>query len=187
LGASDITSLFGPIRQRGHHAQAANVRRVVSAIFNWARGERGTDGDYLVADNPVTRTKPVRIEREEEDLDPFTAEEARRIIAAAQPGWERRVVTVALGSGLRPNESFGLKRINVDLYARVIRVRQTFSRFGQGRVKNARSRRDVKMSEPVYHALRDQLVGTELRSPWLWPVSRSRPQPHNPQRFSSKA
>jgi integrase len=106
IGASDITSLFGPIRQRGHHAQAANVRRVVSAIFNWARGERGTDGEYLVADNPVTRTKPVRIEREEEDLDPFTAEEARRIIAAAQPGWERRVVTVALGSGLRPNESF---------------------------------------------------------------------------------
>jgi hypothetical protein len=69
IGASDITSLFGPIRQRGHHAQAANVRRVVSAIFNWARGERGTDGEYLVADNPVTRTKPVRIEREEEDLD----------------------------------------------------------------------------------------------------------------------
>ena len=76
-------------------------------------------------------------------------------------------MTVAIGSGLRPNENFGLKRINVDLAARTIRVRQTFSRFGQGGAKNTRSRRDVKMSEPVYRALRDQLVGTELRSPWL--------------------
>lgn len=41
IGASDVTALFGPIRQRGHQALAANVRRVVSAVFNWARGERG--------------------------------------------------------------------------------------------------------------------------------------------------
>ncbi|MGH7913571.1 MAG: tyrosine-type recombinase/integrase [Candidatus Binataceae bacterium] len=186
IGASDITSLFEPLRQRGHHAQAANVRGVVSAVYNWARGERGSDGEYLVTDNPVTRTKPVRIEREEEELEPFTAEEARRIIGAARPGWERCVVTVALGSGLRPNENFGLKRVNIDLNARVVRVRQTFSRFGQDGVKNTRSRRDVNMSEPVHRALRGQLVGTELRSPWLSPVSASR-QPHIPQRFSSKA
>jgi len=96
-------------------------------------------------------------------------------------------VTVALGSGLRPNENFGLKRVNVDLNARLIRVRQTFSRYGQGAVKNTQSRRDVDMTEPVFHALREQLVSTELRSPWLWPISCSRPQPHNPQRFSSKS
>jgi hypothetical protein len=41
IGASVVTALFGPIRQRGHQAQAANVRHVVSAVFNWARGERG--------------------------------------------------------------------------------------------------------------------------------------------------
>jgi integrase len=187
IGASDITGLFGPIRQRGHHAQAANVRRVVSAVFNWARGERGADGEYLVTENPVTRTKPVRIEREREEIEPFTVEEARRIVAAAQPGWERCVVTVALGSGLRPNENFGLKRVNVDLAARVIKVCQTFSRYGQGGVKNTQSRRDVDMTEPVFRALREQLVSTELRSPWLWPISRSRPQPHNPQGFSSKS
>ncbi len=148
---------------------------VIFEDFNWARGERGTDGEYLIADNPVTRTKAVKIEREGEDIEPFSAEEARRIPAASRPGWERCIVTVALGSGLRPNENFGLKRLNVDLNVRVIRVRQTFSRFGQGGVKNTRSRRDVDMTEPVYRSLREQLVGTELRSPWLWPVSGSRP------------
>ena len=186
IGASDVTALFGPVRQLGHQAQAANVRRVVSAVFNWARGERGTDGEYLIIDNPVTRTKPVKIDREGEDIDPFTIEEVRRIVAAAPSGWVRRVIVVAFGSGLRPNENFGLKRANIDLASRVIRVRQTFSRYGQGGVKNTRSRRDVDIAEPVYRGLRDQLVQTELRSPWLWPISKFRTQPHNPQRFSSK-
>jgi integrase len=182
IGASDITALFGPLRQRGHNAQAANVRRVVSAVFSWARGERGSDGEYIVTDNPVTRMKTVKVVRVEDDIDPFTADEVRRIIAAAE-GWERRLVIVAFGAGLRPNENFGLKRGNIDLSARVIHIRQTFSRYGQGAVKNVRSRRDVEMTEPVYRALRDQLVATELRSPWLWTTSR-RPRP-NPPRFSS--
>jgi integrase len=184
IGATDVSNLFGPLRQRGHQAQAAHVRRIVSAVFNWARGERGTDGEYLINDNPVSRTKPVKIDRPEDSIEPFTAEEARRIIAAAKPGWEQRVVTVALGAGLRPNENFGLKRANVDLGARVIRIRQTYSLHGQGSVKNKRSRRDVNMTEPVYCALKDQLLETELHSPWLWPISRSRLHPHNPATFT---
>jgi integrase len=183
IGASDVTSLFGPVRQRGYHAQAANVRRTVSAVFNWARGERGADGEYLVTDNPVTRTKPVKIEREEDALEPFTADEARRIIAAARSG-ERRLATVAIGAGLRPNENFGLKRANIDLHARVIRIRQTYGRDGQGDVKTKRSRRDVNMTEPVYRALKEQLLETQLHSPWLWPISRTNPRPRNPTTFS---
>jgi integrase len=183
ISASDVSNLFGPLRERGHHAQAAHLRRIVSAVFNWARGERGTDGEYLITDNPVTRTKPVKVEHAEDHIEPFSPEEVRRIITAARPGWERRVVTVALGAGLRPNENFGLKRANVDLSARVIRIRQTYSRHGQGAVKTTRSRRDVNMTEPVYRALREQLLETELHSPWLWPISRSRPRPHTPTKF----
>jgi integrase len=186
IGASDVSALFGPLRQRGHQATAGVVRLTVSAVFNWARGERGSDGEYLVNDNPVTRTKRVKIERPEESIDPFTPGEVRRIIAAARAGWERRMLTVALGAGLRPNENFGLKRANVDLNERVIRARQTYSRHGQGGLKTTRSRREVKMTEPVYRALREQLLDTELHSPWLWPVSRSRPQPHDGHVFSSR-
>jgi hypothetical protein len=57
IGASDIAALYAPVAQRGHQAQAQNVRRVVSAVFQWARGERGSDGLYLVDDNPVSRTR----------------------------------------------------------------------------------------------------------------------------------
>jgi integrase len=186
IGASDVTALFGPIRQRGHQAQAANVRRVISAVFNWARGERGSDGEYLGIDNPVTRTKPIKIEREDEDIDPFSLEEIPMVVGAAREGWERSVVIVAVGTGLRPNENFGLKRANVDLDARVIRVRQTFSRFGEGGLKTSRSRRDVDLSEPVFEALLEHLAKGQSRSTWLWPVSLLHPLPRSPQQFSSK-
>jgi integrase len=186
IGASDVTALFGPLRHRGYQAQAANVRRVVSAVFNWARGERGKDGEYLVMDNPVNRTKPIKIDREEEDIDPFTSKEIQQIINSAPPGWQRYVVIVAFGTGLRPNENFGLKRTNVDLDARIIRVRQTFSRFGEGGLKTPRSRRDVDISEPVLRALRNQLAEGHSHGPWLWPISQLRPRPHSPQQFSSK-
>lgn len=187
IGASDVMTIVGAVAHRGHQAQAANVRRVISAVFNWARGERGTDGEYLVTDNPVTRTRPVVVSRDEQDeVDPFTTDEVERIIKAARPGWERRLVTVAIETGLRVSENFGLKRSDVDLKAGIIRVRQTWSRFGEGTVKNKRSRRVVTLSSPARDALGDQIVEVELRSPWLWPSSPLRPQPRNPQRFSSK-
>ena len=161
------------------------MRLVVSAVFNWARGERGADGEYLVTDNPVTRIKRVKVDRPEDSIDPFTPEEVRRIIAAAEPGAERRIVTVALGAGLRPNETFGLKRDNIDLNDRIIRVRQTYSEHGEGGLKTSRSRRDVNMTEPVYGALREQLLDTEIDSPWLWPISRSQPLPRSSHVFAS--
>jgi integrase len=186
ITASDVTELLVPLRQRGRQVQAGIVRLIVSAVFNWARGERGADGEYLVTDNPVTRIKRVKVDRPEDSIDPFTSEEVRRIIAAARHGWERRIVTVALGAGLRPNENLGLKRANIDLNERVIRVRQTYSQYGESGLKTQRSRRDVKMTDPVYRALREQLLDTELHSPWLWPISRSNPKPHQPHQFSMR-
>jgi integrase len=187
IGASDITAVFGPVRQRGHQAQAANIRRVISAVFNWARGERGTDGEYLVTDNPTTRTRPVKIVRGDDVIDPFTPEEIRSIVMAARDGWERRIVVVAIGAGLDPGENFGLKRANLNFATRKIQVRQRFTRYGEGALKNEdRRRRDVDMAEPVYQALREQAAATELRSVWLWPGGKLNPKPHNPQQFSSK-
>jgi integrase len=95
-------------------------------------------------------------------------------------------VIVALETGLRPSETFGLKRTNIDLGDRVVRVRQTWSRYKEGAVKNRRSRRDVKMSEMAYRAFREQLAETELRFSWLWPISVLHPVPHNPQNFSRR-
>jgi integrase len=36
----------------------------------------------------------------------------------------------------------------------------------------------------MYRALKEHLLETELSSPWLWPISRSRLHPHNPATFT---
>ncbi|MBV8772857.1 MAG: site-specific integrase [Deltaproteobacteria bacterium] len=184
IGASDIAAVYAPIHVGGAQAQAANVRRVLSAVFNWARSERGTDGEYLVNDNPVTRTKHLGVERKGDEIDPFTAEEVRAILSTAN-GWQRRLVTVAFGAGLEPGENFGLKVADINLPNRKIQIRQRFTRFGVGAVKNVYRRREVDMTEAVYRVLREQVAAIELRSPWLW--ARHRNQPHNPQNFSRRA
>jgi integrase len=187
IGTTDIVTTTAPVRDRGHGAQAANVRRVLSAVFNWAMGERGCDGEYLASDNPVKRTRPIESDPDfESGINPFSASEQEQIVAAAREGWERRLVIVALETGLRPNETFGLKRVDIDLGGRVLHVRQTWSRYGEGTVKNRRSRRDVRMSDAAYRALREQLAETELRFTWLWPVSITHPAPHNPQNLSRR-
>ena len=187
IGTTDVAVAIAPLRDRGHEAQAANVRRVLSAVFNWAKGEHGKDGEYLASDNPVRRTRPIAPDPDYEGgIEPFTAIEQERIVAATREGWERRLVIVAIETGMRPNENFGLKRANIDLGDRVVCVRQTWSRYGEGSVKNRRSRRDVKMTEKAYRALREQVAETELRFTWLWPVSMIHPAPHNPQNFSRR-
>lgn len=183
IGASDVAALFKQVHESGRQAQAANVRRALKAVFNWAKYERGIDGEYLVSDNPVMRTKRLETERKGDEIQPFSEREVRDILSAAGVGWERRIVAVAFGAGLDPGENFGLRVADLDFSRRQIHVRQRFTRFGQGAVKNIYRRREVEMTDAVYRALKEQVAAIELRSPWLWARNG---KPHNPATFSNK-
>lgn len=185
IGPSDIAALLAPIQQGEHPDQAGKVKRVISAVFNWARAERGSDGQYLALDNPATRIKRPQRARSD-NIDPFSLEEIKAILTATRAPIHRRIITVAFGAGLDPGENFGLKVADIDLTQRKIRVRQRYTRFGVGPVKNLRRAREVDMSEPVYRALREQVAEIELRSPWLW-ARGPRALPYNPQNFSRRA
>lgn len=158
--ANDISLLVGKITQRGNRARAGKVRRALSAIFLFALR------DHLVDENPVVRTKPVSAPVR--DPNPFTPAEQRKIIEAAR-GWERHLVTVAMGTGMRPAEIFGLKRENIDLAELTIGVRQNLTRRGEGALKTARSHRTIDLSRPAWTALTAQLKAVELKGDWVWP------------------
>ena len=183
ITANDISMLLGQIRHAGFPARANKVRQTLSTLFNFAIA------DHLADENPVRRTKPVRTDSsKDDDIDPFTENEIGQVIQAAKPGWERRLVLVAFGTGLRAGELFGLKRQNVDLAAQVIYVRQSLSRFGEGPVKTKRSRRTVHVAETVAEALREQLDEAQLKSEWLWQDTYHRKcMPHNPHNFSRRS
>ena len=101
IGTTDVAVAIAPLRDSGHEAQAANVRRVLSAVFNWAKGEHGKDSEYLASDNPVRRTRPIAPDPDYEGgIEPFTAIEQERIVAATREGWERRLVIVAIETGM---------------------------------------------------------------------------------------
>jgi integrase len=177
ITAGDITVLLGELKEKRGALRANQARRVISSVFSTGLS------DYLVDENPVRRTKRIRPETED-TIDPFSKDEVALIINAARPGRERRLVTVALGTGMRPGETFGLKRENVDLAAGVIYVRQTHSRrYGEGKVKTPKSRRTIQMTEPVRQALKEQLEEVQLRGAWVW-LDKQRGKPHSAERFS---
>jgi integrase len=185
ITASDVAAITGPLAQSGQVVPARHVRSVLSIVFNWARTELGSDGQYLVIDNPVRRTKPISYEQEDEIVDPFIPEEIKLILKACN-GWQRRLVTVAFGTGLRPGENFGLKRRDVDLDQGVIHVRQMYGRYGETGLKNKHSRREIDISTWVAEALREQLRANKFVSPWLWAISSTHPEPHSVQNFSQR-
>jgi integrase len=178
ITAGDITLLLGEVKCARSTYRAKQARRVISAVFGYGLS------DYLVDENPVRRTKAPRTDEIEETVDPFTKEEVRLIIDAARKGRERRIVTVALGTGMRPGETFGLKRENVDLAVGVLYVRQTVGRRGEeGKVKTPKSRRTIQMTEPVRQALKEQLDDVQLKGPWVWLDAR-RGKPHSGREFA---
>lgn len=184
IGTSDVANIYSAVVEAGHVPQAQKVRRVLSAVFRWARGEHGVDGAYLVPNNPVELTPPIK-RTDDYTVEPFTSEEIQRILAVASPGWERRLVIVAFGTGLEVGENFGLKRADIDFNEHVINVNQRWTRYRDGDLKNKRRRRAVNMTPAVETALREQIKSIELRSPWLWPDTDTL-EPHNPQNFSRR-
>lgn len=109
--------------------------QVLKRMFNIAR-----QWD-LVADNPVTRLRmlPERNRR----LRYLTADECGRLVAAAAPHL-RPFLIVALNTGARRGELFGLRWRDVDLDARVMSFVDT---------KNGK-RRDIRINETVCEVLR---------------------------------
>lgn len=67
-------------------------------------------------------------------------EQARRLIAAADPGMWRAVITVALRTGLRRGELFGLEWRDVDLPNRRLTVERAVVRDKEGPTKNGKIR-----------------------------------------------
>ncbi len=91
----------------------------------------------------------------------LTIEEARSI-ASAMPDRYRRAVIVAVLSGLRAGELFGLQRKHVDLFAGTLRVEQSLAREERGAptftsTKTESSKRTVYLPREALAALREQL------------------------------
>lgn len=101
-------------------ATAHQVHRVARTAFGEAYKRK------RITSNPVALAKAPRIE--EEEIEPFTAEEAQKIIAASLQRRNGVRYVVALALGCRQGEALGFKWERLDRARRVYRVTKALQR-----------------------------------------------------------
>jgi integrase len=108
----DISRFLGELMKRkGLNGQPIGPRRInmmiarLRTIFSTARRRR------LIAEDPMVFVKNLR--EPKGDVDPFTFEEAERLIKTAT-GQDRALITLLIFCGLRPNEARALHWEDVD-------------------------------------------------------------------------
>lgn len=126
--------------------------------------------DELIASNPLTgfRVKRRATVEEPEEVDPFSPEEVRAILAACDLDQIRNYVQFAVASGLRTSELIALCWSDVDLKAGTVRVRRAWV-MGKMKVPKTKSgRRTVELVKPALEALKAQRALTGLAGEFVF-------------------
>jgi integrase len=126
----------------------AVIRRALNVAVRW----------QLIAMNLATLVDAPKAAQHE--ITPLTATEARRLIQVAEGDRMQARWLVGLALGLRQGEALGLRWEDVDLDARLLRVRRALQRRrGGGLVltepKTQRSKRTIPLAEQLAAALED--------------------------------
>jgi len=158
----EINRFLGELMKRkGLNGQQIGPRRInmmiarLRTIFSIAKRRK------LIAEDPMPYIKNLR--EPKGDVDPFTLEEAERIIDRAT-GQDRTLLAVLIFCGLRPNEALALRWQDVDFDREQLMIRRSIHRFsGIGLPKNASSEREVDMLALVVDELQEQRTRTQLR------------------------
>jgi integrase len=119
--------------------------------------------EELVGRNVAKEVSPPRVEREE--IEPLSADQARRLLAAAEGDRLYPLYVLALLLGLRRGELLALRWSSIDLDRRVLRVRRQLQRVSGKLIyttpKTKRSRRAVPLPKVCVRVLRDHKEAQE--------------------------
>lgn len=114
---------------------------------------------------PGDRIKPLKLKKT--NVMPFTLDEVNRMIEKVRPDFKDYFIVRFL-TGMRTGEVDGLKWKYVDFERRLIYVRETFTAGDEDYTKNDSSQRDIRMSQPVYEALKRQHAATAKLSKFVF-------------------
>ncbi|MFD7515149.1 tyrosine-type recombinase/integrase [Streptomyces niveus] len=118
LKPEHIERFYASMQQRGSAPATAHQ---VHRTFRTALNEAVRRGD--LGQNPVRLAKAPRLR--DDEVEPFTVAEIRRLLRAANEGRNSARWAVALSLGLRQGEALGLKWADVDLKRGVLMVRRS--------------------------------------------------------------
>ncbi len=152
LSARRINKIFGPLRQ----------------ILDEA-------ADRFDFRTPFHNIKQLKFRKT--DIKPFSLEEVRQIINTVRPDF-RHYYTVRFFTGMRTGEADGLKWKYVDFERRLILVRETVVNGEEEYTKNDGSQRDIRMSQAVFDALKEQEKSTRKLSQYVFCNNLGKPLDH---------
>ncbi|WP_018609471.1 tyrosine-type recombinase/integrase [Uliginosibacterium gangwonense] len=161
----------------------------ILSVLRSALAEAEEDG--IIEANPIAGWNYRKVEppKEEEDVDPFTADEQSSILAELS-GQGRNLVQFAFWTGLRTSELVALNWADIDLRAGVVKIRKATTQAAHRRAKavaaaealnsvpeggiepasqivettkTASGRRDVKLLAPALAAIQAQKEHTWLK------------------------
>ncbi|MGY0025147.1 tyrosine-type recombinase/integrase [Streptomyces sp. YJ-C3] len=118
LGPEHIERFYGRMQADGRRAGTIHQ---IHRTFRTALNEAVRRGH--ITRNPVQLAKAPRIS--EEEIEPFTVEEVKRLLRAADDRRNSARWAVALALGLRQGEALGLKWADVDMERGVLMVRRS--------------------------------------------------------------
>ncbi|WP_028117863.1 site-specific integrase [Ferrimonas senticii] len=124
----------------------ARINNIVGQLIS----VMGRAADELQFRYPFTRYKPLR--QDPADSKPLTIEEVKCFLTHVTPEWHDYYV-VRFFTGMRSCEVHGLQLENIDFDHKLIRIRHNWVKDKLTVVKTRKSRRDLRMTEPVYQAL----------------------------------
>lgn len=138
----------------------SNIQSCLRSALNDAVDEEILELNPLAGWTYARKEAPAR----EDDVDPFTPEEQRAILAAAT-GQARNLIQFALWTGMRTSELVALDWGDVDWLRGEIRVSKAMTQAAGGEAevtKTTSGRRSIKLLAPAMEALKAQKAFTFL-------------------------
>ncbi len=169
LSPAHIQGLYADMERDG---VGPRVRQLTHAVLR--RGLKQALKWGLIARNPCDAVDPPRVPKHE--ISPLTSEQVEKFLDAAKGNRLHALFVVAIGTGMRLGEIFGLRWPDVDLKSRAITVRNTLievnGKLTLAEPKTPKSRRRIDLPQVVVDALtahRAQTVRAGFASaPWVF-------------------
>jgi integrase len=141
IKTSDIKSWLLDIEDVGGKSKRTYLS-VIKGIFDEALY------DDVIEKNPVTRIRPPKFTQP--PIHPFTSEEVKDILDLSERGMNnfKNYLKIAFFTGMRSGEIIGLKKEDIDLKNKILKVRRTRSRFGETTPKRE-SIRDIPILDSL--------------------------------------
>ncbi|MCL4431523.1 MAG: site-specific integrase, partial [Epsilonproteobacteria bacterium] len=83
-------------------------------------------------------------------IHPFTPDEVNSILLSAEMNNYKNYLNIAFFTGMRSGEIIGLKKEDIDLKNKILKVRRTRSRFGETSPKTRGSLRDIPILDSLF-------------------------------------